>query len=173
MLLPPAIRDQDRQPSNPFGARKPRPDEVNQTEPEPWRVVNGIATIAGRKRTELPEPTPQHISDHDMIMRDLPMGGRLSKFCQQWPDETLDALIAGLAGFSTLKPKPIDEWRPCHVQSYNESSSILTGDGWGVWVENAMFQRDPDDIVGVLPGDPVEVLFDDNQNAIAWRRAPA
>lgn len=61
MLLPPAMRDQDRQPSNPFGARKPRPDELRTPPAAP--VL---------KRTALPEPTPQHISDHDMIVRDLP-----------------------------------------------------------------------------------------------------
>ena len=140
MLLPPAMRDQDRQPSNPFGARKPRPDEVNQTAPEPWRVVNGIATIAGRKRTELPEPKPQpqHISDHDMIRRDLGMAKA--------------------------------EWRPCYVHQHNDLTAILSGDGWGVWIESAAFQRDPDDILDPLPGDPVEVLIDEHQNALAWRR---
>lgn len=63
MLLPPAMRDQDRQPSNPFGARKPRPDELRGQQSPAAPVL---------KRTALPEPTARHISDHKMIARDLP-----------------------------------------------------------------------------------------------------
>ena len=63
MLLPPAMRDQDRQPSNPFGARRPRPDELRGPQPPVAPVL---------KRTALPEPAPQHFSDHKMIVRDLP-----------------------------------------------------------------------------------------------------
>jgi len=57
------MRDQDPQPSQPFGARKPRPEELEQqrraAEPKPLRSTN------------LPTPAPQHINDHEMIRKDL------------------------------------------------------------------------------------------------------
>lgn len=72
MLLPPAMRDQDPQPSQPFGERKPRPEEIEAQK----RAELNKAPAVG-KSTNLPTP-PQHINDHEMIRRDiLPPGSGL------------------------------------------------------------------------------------------------
>lgn len=65
MLLPPAMRDQDPQPSQPFGERKPRPEEIEAQK----RAELNKAPAVG-KSTNLPTP-PQHINDHEMIRRDI------------------------------------------------------------------------------------------------------
>ncbi|UOF79490.1 hypothetical protein [Caudoviricetes sp.] len=68
MLLPNAMRDQDPQPSNPFGARKPRPEEVKKEEMTTKK--NGAVTRpGGMKHTEFPLP-PSVSADDPMIRRD-------------------------------------------------------------------------------------------------------
>jgi len=74
MLLPPAMRDQDPQPSQPFGERKPRPEELEAQR----RAAEVAAKAKPRSSTNLPMP-PKHINDHEMIRRDLG-DGALVKF---------------------------------------------------------------------------------------------
>lgn len=75
--------------SQPFGARKPRPEELEQQK----RAELNKAPVVG-KSNNLPTP-PQHINDHEMIRRDiLPPGSGLIPSLEALAREVIDRVFS-------------------------------------------------------------------------------
>lgn len=179
MLLPPSMRNQDPQPSQPFGERLPRPDEKTaDAKPALPPVVNGIATDAhGRKRTALPDK-PLTSTDIDMIKRDLvPMRNDwLQPHLEAFTRSMIEAIrktLKSTAGLALLRPAlPPGSWERCAVQFIGVEYVRLGEGGWGAQMTHASrygSERGP-----VNVGDAAEIYMADTDRwtILAWRLAP-